>query len=49
MTRQTSTITRRGLGRPALGAGAAPLAAPAVFGQNAPSQIRRGDELVVGI
>jgi putative spermidine/putrescine transport system substrate-binding protein len=41
--------TRRGLGRLALGLAAAPLAAPAVFGQTAPSQIRRGDELVVGI
>jgi putative spermidine/putrescine transport system substrate-binding protein len=44
-----NSLTRRGLGRLALGAGLAPLAAPAVFGQNAPSQIRRGDELVVGI
>jgi len=49
MTQETGRITRRGLGRLALGAGAVPLAAPAVFGQNAPSQIRRGDELVVGI
>jgi putative spermidine/putrescine transport system substrate-binding protein len=49
MTHETIRITRRGLGRLALGAGAVPLAAPAVFGQNAPSQIRRGDELVVGI
>lgn len=49
MTHETSRITRRGLGRLALGAGAVPFAAPAVFGQNAPSQIRRGDELVVGI
>lgn len=40
---------RRGLGRLAVGAAASPLAAPAVFGQTAPFQIRRGDELVVGI
>jgi putative spermidine/putrescine transport system substrate-binding protein len=50
MTDGTSrSVTRRAFGRLALGAGALPLAAPAVFGQNAPSQIRRGDELVVGI
>lgn len=49
MTEGSSRIGRRAFGRLALGAGVAPLAAPAVFGQAAPSQIRRGDELVVGI
>ena len=50
MTQESSVrITRRAIGRLAFGAGALPLAAPAVFGQTAPSQIRRGDELVVGI
>jgi putative spermidine/putrescine transport system substrate-binding protein len=42
-------LSRRALARLGLGAAAAPLAVPAVFGQNGPSQIHRGDELVVGI
>jgi putative spermidine/putrescine transport system substrate-binding protein len=45
----SGSLTRRALARLGLGAAAAPLATPAVFGQTAPSQIRRGDELVVGI
>lgn len=50
MSQETrNRLTRRLFARTALGAAALPLAAPAVFGQAAPSQIRRGDELVVGI
>lgn len=42
-------LNRRQFGTALLGAGAATLAAPAIFGLNAVAQIRRGDELVVGI
>jgi putative spermidine/putrescine transport system substrate-binding protein len=45
----TDKMTRRRFGKSLLGAGAATLAAPALFGLNAVAQIRRGDELVVGI
>jgi len=42
-------MDRRSFGKTLLGAGAATLASPAIFGLNAVAQIRRGDELVVGI